>query len=349
MKGSEFVCDSIDLLYYKLYKISLSRGGLYIDSPEWPKSKKARINPKNSDHKCLQYAITVALNHKNIKSHAERISNIKTFIDQYNWKKIHFPSHKNDWNEFEKNNKTIALNVLFVPYNTEQIRPVHVSKYNSNRENQIILLEVTDNKKWHYLAVTSLSALLRGVTSTDNGEFYCLSCFHSFRTKNKLKNMKMYAKIMTIIRKNIFACLFSVRNTISLSRHEQVCLMRLRFERYFSHHRAMWRSISRNVASLNILVHDVINLLYHDYCYVEMPNKNNNILKYNHGEYFMKAPFIIYADMESLLEKISTSHNNPNESSTTKINKYTLGFHYLQIVRLILQKISLIIIEVKIV
>ena len=76
MKGSEFVCDSIDLLYYKLYKISLSRGGLYIDSPEWPKSKKARINPKNSDHKCLQYAITVALNHKNIKSHAERISNI---------------------------------------------------------------------------------------------------------------------------------------------------------------------------------------------------------------------------------------------------------------------------------
>ena len=41
------------------------------------------------------------------------------------------------------------------------------------------------------------------------------------------------------IRKNIFACLFSVHNTISLSRHEQVCLMRLRFERYFSHHRAM--------------------------------------------------------------------------------------------------------------
>ena len=41
------------------------------------------------------------------------------------------------------------------------------------------------------------------------------------------------------IRKNIFACLFSVHNTISLSRHEQVCLMKLLFERYFSHHRAM--------------------------------------------------------------------------------------------------------------
>ena len=69
-----------------------------------------------------------------------------------------------------------------------------------------------------------------------------------------------YYKITFFIRKNIFACLFSVHNTISLSRHEQVCLMRLRFERYFSHD---GRSISRNVASLNILVHDVINLLYY--------------------------------------------------------------------------------------
>ena len=40
------------------------------------------------------------------------------------------------------------------------------------------------------------------------------------------------------IRKDIFACLFSIHNTISLSCHEQLCLSGLRFERYFSHHRA---------------------------------------------------------------------------------------------------------------
>ena len=39
-----------------------------------------------------------------------------------------------------------------------------------------------------------------------------------------------------LIRKSIFTCLFSINNTISLSRHEQVCLSGLRFERYFSHH-----------------------------------------------------------------------------------------------------------------
>ena len=49
-------------------------------------------------------------------------------------------------------------------------------------------------------------------------------------------------------------------------------------------------------------------------CYVEMPKKDNKILKYNHGEKSMKVPFIIYADFESLLEKMDTCHNNPEKS-----------------------------------
>ena len=54
-----------------------------------------------------------------------------------------------------------------------------------------------------------------------------------------------------------------------------------------------------------------------------MSEEDNKILRYNQGEKSMKAPFIIYADLESLLEKINTCHNNPEESSTTKINKHT--------------------------
>ena len=89
---------------------------------------------------------------------------------------------------------------------------------------------ITDSKNQHYLPVKKVSALLKRTTSDYVGDFYCLSCFHSFRTKNVLKK-------------------------------------------------------------------------HQDYCYVEMRNKDNNILKYNHGENFMKAPLIIYADMESLLKK----------------------------------------------
>ena len=57
---------------------------------------------------------------------------------------------------------------------------------------------ITDNKKWLYLAVKSLSALRRGITSKHDGDFYCLNCFHSYSTKNKLKNTKQYVMIMII-------------------------------------------------------------------------------------------------------------------------------------------------------
>ena len=58
-------------------------------------------------------------------------------------------------------------------------------------------------------------------------------------------------------------------------------------------------------------------------CHVEMPTKDNNTIKYNHGEKSIKLPSVIYADLECLLEKMSTCINNPNESSTTEINKHT--------------------------
>ena len=66
MRGSEFACDIVDALYYNLNKVSLSRGGSYINSPKWLKNKKATINPKNKDDKCFQYALIVVLNYKKI-------------------------------------------------------------------------------------------------------------------------------------------------------------------------------------------------------------------------------------------------------------------------------------------
>ena len=96
-----------------------------------------------------------------------------------------FNSIKRLENEFEQNNKTIALNILFVLYNTEKIRLVYKSKHNFARKNQVILLMITDGKKWHYLVVKSVPALLRGITSNHNGDFYSLNCFHSYSTEKK--------------------------------------------------------------------------------------------------------------------------------------------------------------------
>ena len=95
---------------------------------------------------------------------------------------------------------------------------------------------ITDeNNRWHYLAVKSLSVLFRGITSSNNRDFYCLNCFHSYRTLNKLK------------------------------RHDRVC---------------------NN----------------HDCCCTDMPKEHEKI-GFLPGEKSLKAPFIVYADLECLLKK----------------------------------------------
>ena len=49
---------------------------------------------------------------------------------------------------------------------------------------------IPNQEGWHYLAIEKLSALVRGITSKNNGDFYCLNCLHSFKTKIKLESHK---------------------------------------------------------------------------------------------------------------------------------------------------------------
>ena len=128
----------------------------------------------------------------------KKISKIRPFIDQYNWKDIDFPATSKDWKKIELNNK-VVLNILFVPHNTKKIQLAYRSKYNLTYNKQIILLMITDGEKWHYLEVKNLSRLLRGVTSNHNVDFYCLNVFAHILLKINLKNIKKYVKIMIII------------------------------------------------------------------------------------------------------------------------------------------------------
>ena len=142
MKGSDFEFDGVNFLYYDFNKISINRGGSYIDSPKWIKNKRSTINPTNNDYKCFQYAVTLALNLDKIKKDQQAISKIKPFIDQYNWSDIDFPSASKDWKKIELNNE-IALNILYVPYNTKKIHVAYKSKHNLTREKQVILLMIS--------------------------------------------------------------------------------------------------------------------------------------------------------------------------------------------------------------
>ena len=198
MRGSEFGFDGVNFLYYDFNKTSVNRGGSNIDSLKWLKDKKSTIYHKNNDDKCFQYAVTLALNLDKIKKDPQRISKIKPFIEKYNWEDIDFPSTSKDWKIFECNNE-VALNTVYVPYNTKKINIAYKSKNNLTRERQIILLMISDGQKWHYLVVKNLSGLLRGITSNRKEDFYCLNCFYSYSTENKLEAHKKYVKTMIIV------------------------------------------------------------------------------------------------------------------------------------------------------
>ena len=76
MKGSDFIFNGVNYLFYDFNRITISKGGSYIESPKWLKDKKCRINQKNNDNKCFQYATTLALNFNNIDKHPQRILKI---------------------------------------------------------------------------------------------------------------------------------------------------------------------------------------------------------------------------------------------------------------------------------
>ena len=77
--------------------------------------------------------------------HPEKVSNIKPFINKYNWEGINYPSLIDDWKKFEKNNLTISLNILYIK--EKEILPGYISKHNSTCEKQIILLIAPNKEK----------------------------------------------------------------------------------------------------------------------------------------------------------------------------------------------------------
>ena len=153
-RGSEFIPDSVELLYYHFQRIDIRRAESYIMSPDWIASKKATINPKNEkDNECFKWSIISGLNYNEInEKYLKKIEKLKR-VD------IDLSSHQRDWEKFEEENNSIALNVLFVSYNSEEIKFAYKSNHNK-RKNQVILLMINDEaNNCYYFAVKNLSEL----------------------------------------------------------------------------------------------------------------------------------------------------------------------------------------------
>ena len=89
----------------------------------WLRGKKELIinnNSNNNNNNNFQNALDDALNYQTIETHPERILKLKPYINKYNWEGINFPAGSKEWQKFERNNNTIAPNVLYVKHNTKK-------------------------------------------------------------------------------------------------------------------------------------------------------------------------------------------------------------------------------------
>ena len=124
---------------------------------------------------------------------------------------------------------------------------------------------ISNGEGWHYLAVKKTICITKRNSSKHEGDFYCLSCLHSFRTENKLKSHKKVCK----------------------NKDEKWCKNK-------------------------------------DFCGIVMPPQKDNLLQFNQYVKSDKMPYIIYADVESLIKKIDGCANNPKKPPTKKIGKHIL-------------------------
>ena len=76
--------------------------------------------------------------------------------------------------------------------NEKETGSAYISRHNYILEKWIVLLVIPSENDWHYLAITKLSSLIRGITSKHHGNYY-LNCLYSFAKENKLKSQdKVY-------------------------------------------------------------------------------------------------------------------------------------------------------------
>ena len=124
--------------------------------------------------------------HEEIKNDPLRITKTKPFINKIS-DEINFPSKKVIGIHLRNIIKQLRLMVFMLK---KQKHILLMFQNNSNREKQVIPLMILNGKRWHYLAVNKLSALLRRITSKQHSDFYCRNCLHSFAKKTSMNLIK---------------------------------------------------------------------------------------------------------------------------------------------------------------
>ena len=171
--NSRFVFDEFLYLDVNSHQLNLTRGSSYLPLPDWLARKKAIVNPHNDDEECFKWSVIAAEN-AGMKD-PQRVSNLRKFMDNYDWSGLEFPVSIKDIGKFETRNN-ISVNVVAV-----EGRDIYIHRKGQRVGREIHLLMVSKDGIRHYTAIKSLSRLLSSKNSnTKPKQHFCMNCLQGF-------------------------------------------------------------------------------------------------------------------------------------------------------------------------
>ena len=182
LANSRFRFNQVLFVDINFHQLNLTRGSSYLPLPDWTAKKKAIINPQNdNDEECFKWAAIAASKWLDIKFHLERVLNLRKLADNYDWSGLKFPVSIKDIGKFENKNN-VSVNVLEV-----EDRDIYICrKSNYRREKKINLMLISEDDKWHYTAIKSLSRLLASKNSKHHGkQYFCTNCLQGFTLESR--------------------------------------------------------------------------------------------------------------------------------------------------------------------
>ena len=189
LPNSRFAFDKVLHLDVNFHQLHLTRGRSYAPLPDYIDNREAVINPQNDDSECFKWAIIPVDGWTDIGSHPERISNLRKFVNNYDWYGLEFPVSLKQIGKFEINN-CISVNVLGL-----EDKEIHILRKCRTHKGGLDLLMVSENEINHCTAIKSLSRLLRSSNTKHHGkQYFCMNCLHGFPAEASLDLHRTYCE-----------------------------------------------------------------------------------------------------------------------------------------------------------
>ena len=185
--NSRFVFDDCLYLDVNFHQLNLMRDSSYLILPDWLVRKKAIVNPHNDDEECFKWSVITAEN-AGMKD-PQCVSNLRKFMDNYNWSGLEIPVSIKDIGRFETLNN-ISVNVLAV-----EGRDIYIHRKGQRVGREINLLMVSEDGIRHYTAIKSLSRLLSSKNSnTKRKQHFCINCLQGFMQESSRDQHQVYCE-----------------------------------------------------------------------------------------------------------------------------------------------------------